>query len=96
MSAEDNSSPEEQSPEAPHFVLDDLWEQQTTYGVDIFPQIESEKDTMRAHHYFLSLKEKWPHFFENLTVGTEFRIDSRFSGPNKNLFPFILHFPTKS
>jgi hypothetical protein len=74
----------------PVFSLDDLTDHVDNYGVDIFPPIEISKETVRAQSFFLELRDRWPHLFENVTVGgADFRMQTAFQGGGKQQVPFV-------
>jgi hypothetical protein len=76
--------------DAPNFSVEDVLEHIETYGVDLFPPIDLSMETVRAQALFGELRDRWPHLYESMTLGTgEFVITApfRFSGGREVRFP---------
>lgn len=72
----------------------DLEHHVVKYGLDVFPPPDMRADMTHAQDLFHSLREEWPHLYQDLSLSperNEFRIEATFSGQGKTArFPTLV------
>ncbi len=73
---------------------EDLEHHVVKYGLDVFPPPDMRADMTHAQDLFHSLREEWPHLYQDLSLSperNEFRIEATFSGQGKTArFPTLV------